>query len=161
MPTGYIIYAHWVAIASSLFLCPLGNMSEKDQHLFKDRYMLRLPEGMRARIKAAAEAEGRSMNAEIVRVLEEHFPAPKLPSIGWKTYYLISNMGPEERDLFVEEMQGYWQELGDPKEAEMLVNEIRANRVRLENLEKRLGRHLTESEIRDFVDKELGHKQVY
>ena len=70
-------------------------------------------------------------------------------------------MGPEERDLFVEEMQGYWQELGDPKEAEMLVNEIRANRVRLENLEKRLGRHLTESEIRDFVDKELGHKQVY
>lgn len=31
-----------------------------------DRFMLRLPDGMRDRIKAAAEANNRSMNAEIV-----------------------------------------------------------------------------------------------
>lgn len=48
-------------------------MSSNDQHQFKDRYMLRLPDGMRDRIKAAAEANNRSMNAEIVARLESSF----------------------------------------------------------------------------------------
>lgn len=38
--------------------------------------MLRLPDGMRDRIKAAAESNNRSMNAEIVATLEEKYPAP-------------------------------------------------------------------------------------
>lgn len=36
--------------------------------------MLRLPDGMRDRIRAAAEANGRSMNAEIVQTLETAYP---------------------------------------------------------------------------------------
>lgn len=36
--------------------------------------MLRLPDGMRDRIKAAADANGRSMNSEIVATLEEAYP---------------------------------------------------------------------------------------
>lgn len=39
-----------------------------------DKFMLRLPDGMRDRIKVVAEANGRSMNAEIVAALEEVFP---------------------------------------------------------------------------------------
>lgn len=39
--------------------------------------MLRFPEGMRAQIKAAAEENGRTMNAEIVSRLQRSFdPAP-------------------------------------------------------------------------------------
>ncbi len=38
-----------------------------------DKFMLRLPDGMRDRIKAAAEKNGRSMNAEIVNALESVF----------------------------------------------------------------------------------------
>ncbi|MFG6599389.1 Arc family DNA-binding protein [Sulfitobacter sp. 1A09293] len=38
--------------------------------------MLRLPDGMRDRIKHVAEANNRSMNAEIVATLEEAYPAP-------------------------------------------------------------------------------------
>ena len=41
-----------------------------------DKFMLRLPEGMRDRIKAAADENNRSMNAEIVATLEEKYPAP-------------------------------------------------------------------------------------
>lgn len=41
-----------------------------------DQYMLRMPDGMRDRIKAAAEANNRSMNAEIVATLEDAYPAP-------------------------------------------------------------------------------------
>ncbi|PON04841.1 hypothetical protein ATY29_25625 [Rhizobium hidalgonense] len=39
-----------------------------------DQYMLRLPDGLRDRIKAYAERMGTSINSEIVRVLEREFP---------------------------------------------------------------------------------------
>ena len=39
-----------------------------------DKFMLRLPDGMRDRIKLAAEQNGRSMNAEIVAILEKEYP---------------------------------------------------------------------------------------
>lgn len=38
-----------------------------------DKFMLRLPDGMRQKIKSAAQESGRSMNAEIVFRLEEAF----------------------------------------------------------------------------------------
>ncbi|TIL95210.1 MAG: Arc family DNA-binding protein [Mesorhizobium sp.] len=41
-----------------------------------DQFPLRLPPGLRDRIKAHADAQGRSMNAEIVRILEREFPEP-------------------------------------------------------------------------------------
>lgn len=41
-----------------------------------DQFPLRFPEGMRDRIKAAADASGRSMNAEIIHALEKAYPAP-------------------------------------------------------------------------------------
>lgn len=50
-------------------------MSEESSRAWKDQYMLRLPDGMRARIKMAAAENGRSMNAEIVSALEEAYPA--------------------------------------------------------------------------------------
>ncbi|UVC08260.1 Arc family DNA-binding protein [Rhizobium sp. TH2] len=40
----------------------------------QDQYVLRFPTGMRDRIKAAAERNGRSMNAEIVATLEGAYP---------------------------------------------------------------------------------------
>lgn len=39
-----------------------------------DQFMVRLPEGMRERIKRAAERNGRSMNAEVVATLEHTYP---------------------------------------------------------------------------------------
>lgn len=40
-----------------------------------DQFALRLPDGMRDRIKAAADKSGRSMNAEMVARLEASFAA--------------------------------------------------------------------------------------
>jgi len=39
----------------------------------QDRFMVRLPDGMRDKIKAAAEAANRTMNGEIVARLEASF----------------------------------------------------------------------------------------
>ncbi len=40
----------------------------------QEQFMVRLPAGMRDRIAAAAERNGRSMNAEVVQALEQMFP---------------------------------------------------------------------------------------
>lgn len=45
----------------------------------QDKYILRLPDGLRERIAEHAKANGRSMNAEIVRLLEINYPPP--PSV--------------------------------------------------------------------------------
>lgn len=39
-----------------------------------DKFLLRMPDGLRERIKLAADANNRSMNAEIVSALEATFP---------------------------------------------------------------------------------------
>ena len=41
-----------------------------------DQFIIRLPDGLRDRIKAVAEANNRSMNAEVVATLEEKYPEP-------------------------------------------------------------------------------------
>lgn len=48
-------------------------MAEDQNRTLTDKFMLRLPDGMRDRIKAAAEANSRSMNAEIVATLDEKY----------------------------------------------------------------------------------------
>ena len=46
-----------------------------------DKVIVRLPDGMRDRIKVAAEANNRSMNAEVVATLEKTYPAPAEGSV--------------------------------------------------------------------------------
>lgn len=43
-----------------------------------DQYMVRFPAGLRDRIKEAADANGRSMNSEIVARLEDSFVTDRL-----------------------------------------------------------------------------------
>ncbi|HEV7283867.1 MAG TPA: Arc family DNA-binding protein [Kaistia sp.] len=42
-----------------------------------EKFVLRLPDGMRDRIKTQADRAGMSMNEAIIWVLERHFPAPR------------------------------------------------------------------------------------
>lgn len=44
----------------------------------QDKYVLRLPDGMRDRLKVAAADNGRSMNAEIVARLEASLASPSV-----------------------------------------------------------------------------------
>lgn len=51
-------------------------MAKKTLVRNQDQFLVRLPDGMRERIKAKADRAGMSMNEAIVWVLEKHFPAP-------------------------------------------------------------------------------------
>lgn len=62
-------------IASSAFSWLSATMSKKPRQP-QDKYIIRLPTGLRDRIALAAKKQGRSMNAEIVRVLDHEFPEP-------------------------------------------------------------------------------------
>lgn len=66
-----------------------------------DQFMLRLPDGMRDRIKAAAEANNRSMNAEIVATLEEKYPAPVSGTNTAMIEWMLENIPKEEIDRFI------------------------------------------------------------
>ncbi len=54
-------------------------MSDKEKYPSElaERFQIRLPPGLRDRIKATAEANGRSMNTEIVSTLAEAYPDPQ------------------------------------------------------------------------------------
>lgn len=51
-------------------------MAHGDASSDAERFIVRMPPGMRDRVRAAAEKHGRSMNAEIVAILQEAFPEP-------------------------------------------------------------------------------------
>ena len=46
--------------------------------------VIRPPEGMRERIKASADANGRSMNSEIIAALEQYFRLEEEREAGWR-----------------------------------------------------------------------------
>ena len=46
-------------------------MSEKDESNFIERFTVRMPDGMRSPIAERAKRNGRSMNSEIVQILED------------------------------------------------------------------------------------------
>jgi hypothetical protein len=54
-------------------------MSDKEKYPSElaERFQIRLPPGLRDRIRSAAEGNGRSMNTEIVQTLEEAYPDPE------------------------------------------------------------------------------------
>ena len=54
----------------------MGNAKVAENRSKPDQYLLRLPAGLKARIKAYADYQGRSMNEEIIRILEREFPEP-------------------------------------------------------------------------------------
>ena len=79
-----------------------------------DKFMLRLPDGMRDRIKAAAEANNRSMNAEIVETLEKVYP-PKSIDVQTLAEFLngISTSFIADSDREAEEAADYIAEINN------------------------------------------------
>jgi len=64
-----------------------------------DKIVLRVPDGMRERIKDAAAESGRSMNAEIVAALEFFFPEPDVEEEVTAEVIHIFIHAQNERDL--------------------------------------------------------------
>ncbi len=79
------------ATVAEIGICPMTISTNRES----ERFMLRLPDGMRDRIKAAAEANNRSMNAEIVAALTEKFPEPTDPEFE-KFYEMAQRIAPKD-----------------------------------------------------------------
>lgn len=58
-------------------------MTEEQNRTFQDKFMLRLPDGMRDELKREAKKSGRSMNSEIVHRLAVSLKNPTLMDVGF------------------------------------------------------------------------------
>ena len=77
-----------------------------------DKFVVRLPDGMRDRIAEAAEANNRSMNAEIVARLEASFEAPRAlapntaeEDMVWENKYQLDQLRADMNRLSAEILQ--------------------------------------------------------
>jgi predicted DNA-binding protein len=61
-----------------------------------DQFMLRLPEGMRDRIKLFADRNSRSMNAEIVATLDKAYPAADYEALAFALVEVLQEMPEDE-----------------------------------------------------------------
>lgn len=125
-----------------------------------DKFQLRLPDGMRDRIKAAAQANGRSMNAEVVATLEEKYPAPPTAIPFADLIRAILSMSHEERAGIARKAGAYYF-TNDSAEKPVEFDQVVRGMVNAaEYLEKRLGRGLSYDEIEaisfGFENSELG-----
>jgi hypothetical protein len=69
---------------------PIATMVEKSSRTMNDKFILRLPDGMREAIRLAAEANNRSMNAEIVARLTTTFEVSDKAVEFLRQYELLS-----------------------------------------------------------------------
>lgn len=122
-----------------------------------DQYIVRLPDGMRARIKAAADANARSMNAEIVAALERHFIQYQRRQLGWRW------VPPEEqipdayraaiRDQAVKRGTSYGEELNAALAGYYIDPDAERNKVSRERLMRLV------SEIVDIVEYDVARQR--
>lgn len=75
-----------------------------------DQFTVRFPDGMRDRIKAAAESNNRSMNAEIVATLQEKYPEPTVDDVKAALKSLLARLDGastlEEAKVAAQEVEG-------------------------------------------------------
>lgn len=72
-------------------------MSEESPSRFLDKIIIRVPDGMRDRIKRVADANGRSVNAELMVLLERAYP-PETKLDGYvQEIATIANSAPAEK----------------------------------------------------------------
>lgn len=68
-----------------------------------DKFMLRLPSGMRGRIKSKADQNGRSMNSEIISTLAKEYPQQVLDTEALaKTLSTFHQLSAEQREETVD-----------------------------------------------------------
>lgn len=72
---------------------------------YPDQYLLRMPQGLRDRIKAYADEQGTSMKREITKVLQRQFPehaAPDDLSKSLRDYFAGQALNQATRDIWAE-----------------------------------------------------------
>lgn len=110
----------------------------------QDKYVLRLPDGMRERIRAAAELSNRSMNAEIVDRLEQSFSFPSTEA-GLRARIATLNEEAEGLHAEIRELQDE-AERGSERRVEFLA-EIRGLRIERKEFDQKLEK--AEAQVRE------------
>jgi len=82
-------------------------MSDLSPSQLLDKIIIRVPDGLRDRIKRAADANGRSMNAELLILLDKTYPATSVIDA------YIQEIADVVKGLPVENRDDAWREVFD------------------------------------------------
>ena len=87
----------------------------------QDQFNVRLPEGMRERIKAAADQNGRSMNAEIIATLAEKYPetAIDVQAVEGLLHHIASGKDHAQKQARLTEVNNRFARVGSPLRVEL------------------------------------------
>lgn len=117
-----------------------------------DQYTVRFPDGLRDRIKVAADENNRSMNAEIVATLEEKYPKPNPISLSERMQMITLDIAEmpigEERDQLWSAFRESLLEMAD----RVLSHRRKSGNMTSEEEAKLIERRkkIAESDISDF-----------
>ncbi|MHC2298185.1 Arc family DNA-binding protein [Rhizobium mongolense] len=76
-------------------------MTDQSPSRLLDKIIIRVPDGMRERIKRVADANGRSVNAELLVLLEKSYPSQtKIDEHIREIAAAVENIDPHERHEF-------------------------------------------------------------
>lgn len=95
-----------------------------------DKFLLRMPDGLRERIKLAAEKSNRSMNAEIVATLEEAYPEHDFDFGSFMLTWMVpitKATSESERQTLIEGANNFLSTL--PTDARLVTEKTRAGKV--------------------------------
>ena len=90
-----------------------------------EQYTVRMPDGLRDRIKTFAELNNRSMNAEIISTLELAYPAPVDPTAMRELVMLLSSFNPktaEDSELLSTVAHKLMHYMNDDEMAELIAS---------------------------------------
>jgi hypothetical protein len=89
-----------------------------------DAFSVRFPPGMRDRIKAAADLNGRSMNAEILATLEERYPAKSVDvrAVDSLLHYIANAATPAQTLDRISEVNAKFEAVGSPLRIEQTAD---------------------------------------
>ena len=115
-------------------------MTEDQNRTYQDKFMLRLPDGMREQIRHSADSLGRSMNAEIVQRLkhsleddaDSRFAKIYLPHDLWSTLFADAHLrGMDDHDRLVQILENAFSNTPDTEQNTDKVYEVYAENVRV------------------------------
>ncbi|WP_299663860.1 Arc family DNA-binding protein [uncultured Ruegeria sp.] len=117
--------------------------------------MVRMPEGLRDRVKLGADSAGRSMNSEIVGILEKKYPKP----IDLEDYRMVMDLlgilatsTEEQRSTFIRlVVDSLTRNYGEEDESQVRKM-FESFGLQFTNFEKRTNRKMSPKEIQRVID---------
>ncbi|WP_299945295.1 Arc family DNA-binding protein [uncultured Ruegeria sp.] len=126
-------------------------MANEENRKLTDQYLLRLPDGLRSRIKEHANRTGRSMNSEILALLIHNYGMGPSRQFSWRSLFTIMKSKPDDRVWAVASHLIEWKKDPDLHGGESYIDDLTIGLEAVHDIEEHFGRQMTLEESAAFL----------